>query len=50
MEGAMRKAAGFTRCLFFGIVAWVAAGSEAAAQRKPNILVIVGDDMVRSGF
>jgi arylsulfatase A-like enzyme len=45
MEGAMRKAARFTRCLFFGIVALVAAASEAAAQRKPNILVIVGDDM-----
>ena len=29
----------------FGIVALIAAGSETAAQRKPNILVIVADDM-----
>jgi arylsulfatase A-like enzyme len=41
----MRKASMFTRYLLFGIVALVAAASEAAAQRKPNILVIVGDDM-----
>jgi len=41
----MRKPARLTRCLLLGAVAFAAARSEAGAQRKPNILVIVGDDM-----